>query len=106
MTKEEWARMRAKFYCPHGYTNVWDRNSLRGKERITIDSNKAIHLNQKPSDLMTLIIEASSDLEDVIWEPFGGLFTASIAAKNLGRKAFGSEIDWTYFFYGVQRAKE
>ncbi len=39
MTKEEWARMRAKFYCPHGYTNVWDRNSLRGKERITIDSN-------------------------------------------------------------------
>lgn len=106
MTKEEWARMRAKFYCPHGYTNVWDRNALRGKERITIDSNKAIHLNQKPLDLITLIIEASSDIEDVIWEPFGGLFTASIAAKNLGRKAFGSEIDWTYFFYGVQRAKE
>ncbi len=44
---------------------------------------------------MTLIIEASSELEDFIWEPFGGLFTASIAAKNLGRKY------WTYFFYGV-----
>ncbi|NES03563.1 MAG: hypothetical protein F6K22_12345 [Okeania sp. SIO2F4] len=34
---------------------------------------------------MTLIIEASSDFKEVIWELFGVLFTASIAAKNLGR---------------------
>ncbi len=57
-------------------------------------------------DLISLIIEASRDIEDVIWEPFGGLFTAAIAAKNLGRKVFGSEIDWIYFFYSVQRTKE
>lgn len=104
--KQEWAAMRSKFYCPYGYTNVWERNALRGKERINIGSNKALHLNQKPLDLIKLIIEASSDIEDVIWEPFGGLFTASLAAKKLGRKAFAAEIDWTYFFYGVQRFKE
>ena len=106
MTREEWALMRSKFSCPHGYTNVWSRNALRGKERVTINSSKAIHLNQKPLDLMSLLIESSSDAGDVIWEPFGGLFSASLAAKRLHRKAYASEIDWTYFFYGVERIKE
>lgn len=106
ISREEWALMRSKFYCPHGFTNVWERNALRGKERITINSSKAIHLNQKPLDLMSLIIQSSSDVGDVVWEPFGGLFSASIAAKNLDRKAYGGEIDWTYFLYGVERIKE
>jgi DNA modification methylase len=30
---------------------------------------------------------------DVIWEPFGGLCSASLAAVTLGRRAFGAEID-------------
>jgi len=54
-------------------------------------------LNQKPLDLILAIIEASSDRGDVVWEPFGGLFTACIAARRLGRKAFGAEVDPTYF---------
>jgi len=102
---QEWARMRSKFNCPHGFTNVWDRNALHGSERFKVngDSGKAIHLNQKPLDLMTMIIRASSDKEDVVWEPFGGLFTACLAARNAGRRAFGGEIDPTYFHYGVKR---
>lgn len=106
MTRDEWASMRSKFSCPHGYTNVWSRNALRGKERVKIDSSRAIHLNQKPLDLMSLLIESSSDVGDIIWEPFGGLFSASLAAKRLNRKSYASEIDWTYFFYGVERIKE
>lgn len=106
MKKEEWLTMRSKFSCPHGFTNVWERNTLQGTERIKIDSSKAIHLNQKPLNLMSLIIEASSDRGDVVWEPFGGLFTGSLAARNLSRKAYGAEIDWTYFFYGVERVKD
>jgi site-specific DNA-methyltransferase (adenine-specific) len=38
-----------------------------------------------------------------VWEPFGGLFTASLAAKQLGRRSFAAEIDPTYFQFGVQR---
>jgi DNA modification methylase len=30
---------------------------------------------------------------DVIWEPFGGLCSASLAAVTLGRRAFAAEID-------------
>ena len=104
-TAEQWAAMRSKFDCPHGFTNVWERNSLRGAERFKIngDTGRAIHLNQKPLDLMTMIIRASTDKGNVVWEPFGGLFTACLAARSTGRRGFGAEIDPTYFHYGVKR---
>ena len=38
-------------------------------------------------------------------EPFGGLFTATLAAAKLGRLAFGGEIDPTYFQFGVERLR-
>jgi site-specific DNA-methyltransferase (adenine-specific) len=105
MTSEEWKKTRSHFNCPHGKTNVWQRNAVRGAERIKTHgtSGKAVHLNQKPLDLMTRIIEAATRPGEVIWEPFGGLFTGCVAARRLGRKAFGAEIDGTYFHYGVER---
>lgn len=108
VTADEWAKMRYKFHCPLGYTNVWERSALAGKERVKSPSkiSRAAHLNQKPLDLMKLIIESSSDKGDVIWEPFGGLFSASLAASMLGRKAFGAEIDEGYFSLGTERFKE
>lgn len=105
LSQEEWTGLRSKFNCPMGITNVWERNPLHGSERIRIPkiSNKAAHLNQKPLDLMRLIIEAASSAGDVVWEPFGGLFSASLAAYNSRRIAFGSEIDPTYYQLGVKR---
>lgn len=105
---EEWAAMRSVFHCPMGVTNVWDRNPLKGAERIRVPeiSGKAAHLNQKPLDLMRQIIEASSDAGHVVWEPFGGLFSASLAASQTGRKAFAGEIDPTYFQLGLGRFQQ
>jgi hypothetical protein len=103
LTGQEWSQMRSKFKCPHGFTNVWERQSLRGDERVKTISGKALHLNQKPLDLMKLVVEASTDENDVLWEPFGGLFSAALAARQLKRKAFSCEIDPDYFYYGVQR---
>lgn len=105
-TLEQWIKMRSKFKCPHGVTNIWDRPPVNGKERIKTEDGKAIHLNQKPLDLMKMIIKASTDEGDVIWEPFGGLFTASLAAYELNRRAFSAEIDPTYFQFGVKRFSE
>jgi site-specific DNA-methyltransferase (adenine-specific) len=103
LTSQEWADMRSKFYCPYGVTNVWNRSAVRGMERVKTPTGRAIHLNQKPLDLMSRIIEASTDAGDVVWEPFGGLFTGCLAALRLHRKAFGAEIDPTYYQYGVRR---
>jgi DNA modification methylase len=105
MTAQDWSKMRSKFHCPHGWTNVWDRPSLKGAERVKVPmrDSKAAHLNQKPLDLMRNIIEASSDVGDVIWEPFGGLLSASMAAKLSGRRAFGGELDPDYYQLAVSR---
>ena len=103
VSEAAWARMRSKFNCPHGVTNVWERSAVRGAERVKVEGGRAVHLNQKPLDLMTRIIASSTDVGDVVWEPFGGLFTASLAACKLERKAFAAEIDPTYFQYGVER---
>ncbi len=102
-TGETWVKMRSKFFCPHGVTNVWERNPVNGGERLKAPNGKAVHLNQKPLDLMAMIIEASSEPGDVVWEPFGGLFTASLAARNTNRRSFACEIDATYYQYGVSR---
>jgi hypothetical protein len=108
LTSVEWEKMRPVFHCPHGYTNVWDRKPLQGSERIKapVARNKTAHLNQKPLDLMRLIIEASSDEGDIVWEPFGGLFSGCLAAKLLRRKAYGAEIDRAYFSLGIERFQQ
>lgn len=104
MTAEEWQLMRSKFYCPVGFTNVWDRPPLKGAERVKVPGGgKAAHLNQKPLDLMEMIILSSSDEGDVVWEPFGGLFSASLASQRLGRKAYSAEIIPSYYNLGLSR---
>ncbi|MDR2195248.1 MAG: site-specific DNA-methyltransferase [Gallionellaceae bacterium] len=108
MTLEEWASMRSVFQCPMGVTNVWERNPLSGSERVKVPeiSGKAAHLNQKPLDLMRMIIEASSKPGHVVWEPFGGLFSASLAAMQTRRRAYACELDSTYFQLGLSRFKQ
>jgi len=105
LTSEDWSRKRAKFNCPVGYTNVWNRNPLKGMERIKVKdvSGKAAHLNQKPLDLMRMLIESSSDAGDVVWEPFVGLMSVSVAARDVDRKSFACEIDSTYFQLAIRR---
>jgi len=103
VSEASWASMRSKFNCPHGVTNVWQRSPVRGEERVKIDGGRAVHLNQKPLDLMARIIESSTDVGDVVWEPFGGLFSASLAARKLQHKAYAAEIDPSYYQFGVER---
>ena len=105
-SSEDWEKMRTTFNCPYGVTNVWERKALRGKERVTIPGGKAVHLNQKPLDLITMLIEASTLKGEVVWEPFGGLFTSMVAALKTGRKGFGGEIDSTYFQFACNRLDE
>ena len=65
MTKEDWEHMKPKFNCPFGVTNVWTTAQLRNSERIK-KGLKAVHLNQKPLELIGRIIEMSSFLSDDI----------------------------------------
>ena len=48
-------------------------------------SLSAAHLNQKPLQFMQRILSAATDPGDIVWEPFGGLASASVAAVETGR---------------------
>jgi site-specific DNA-methyltransferase (adenine-specific) len=54
---------------------------------------------------MRLIIEASSDKNDTIWEPFGGLCSAAVAAHQLGRRCYAAEKEKCFFDVAVKRLK-
>lgn len=102
LTGDEWRRMRAKFCCDVGITNVWREPPVRGAERLK-KKYKSVHLNQKPLKLIELTIRASSGEADVVWEPFGGLCTAAIAAHRLRRKSFSAEIISHFYELAVGR---
>lgn len=105
ITKDEWVAMRSKFYCPIGITNVWQVPQLRNRERLK-NNQKAIHLNQKPLSLIKRTIEMTSDINDVIWDPFAGLFTTAVASFELDRACYCAEIRQDIFDYGVERVEE
>ncbi len=96
-SRSEWSRMRAKFSCEVGVSNVWREPAVRGAERMKTTPYKCIHMNQKPLRLLELILRASSDEGDVVWEPFGGLCSIAIASVNTSRRCYSAEILPDYF---------
>lgn len=102
LTAQEWELMRAKFYCEAGFTNVWNLPPVRGKERLKTQY-KCLHTNQKPLELIDLIVRLSSDPGDMVWEPFGGLCTAGVASLRLGRRCISAEILPEFYRAAIRR---
>lgn len=105
VSPDEWEKLRAKFSCSFGVHNVWSEPPVRNGERIK-NGSKAVHLNQKPLSLMRLILQASSDARDVVWEPFGGTCTAAMAALLLKRRCYAAERIDEYFDLACRRLED
>jgi hypothetical protein len=100
----EWSRLRDVWTHQHGLTNVWTHPPLNGSERFrgsgtrsaprvyNPGKNATLHLNQKPLEFMRRIIMACTQPGDVVWEPFGGLCSAAVAAVEMCRDAYAAEI--------------
>ena len=78
--------------------NVWHFNRVRFRM-----SEYENHPTQKPIALLDRIIKASSNVGDLILDPFAGTFTTSFVAQNLGRKSIGIEIAADYVKIGLRR---
>lgn len=78
--------------------NVWDFPRVR--YRMEEFEN---HPTQKPVALLNRIIQASSNVGDVVLDPFSGSFTTSFVAKMLNRKSIGIEINEDYVKIGLRR---
>ena len=105
----QWARLRAKFDCDVGVTNVWREPQVSGSERIQGVRNgmrykfSSLHGNQKPLKFIELTIRAATDEGDVVWEPFGGLCPGAVVSYRLGRQYYGAEIIPEFYLAAVER---
>ena len=105
ITAQKWDHLRATWHHRNGITNVWSRPPLADSERLkgTMERSapraykptkqSAAHLNQKPLDLMLTQVAATTNIGEIVWEPFGGLASASVASLLLGRHPYVAEID-------------
>ena len=64
------------------------------------------HPTQKPEVLMSYFIQVLSNPDDIVLDPFMGSGTTGVAAKRLGRKFIGIEIDKEYFKIAEARINE
>jgi site-specific DNA-methyltransferase (adenine-specific) len=115
VTAKEWDALRYQWNHAHGLTNVWQMGPLHGEERVKGTMRRAAprvhnpsilssaHLNQKPLEFMRRIVAAVTVPGDVVWEPFGGLASAGVAALETGRYPCVAEVDHEFAELASQR---
>ncbi len=80
----------------------WHIPLATGKQRVKHNGSKA-HSTQKPEGLLYRVILSSSNVGDVILDPFFGSGTTGAVAKKLGRHWIGIERDAKYIKVAQQR---
>src|SRR5207253_8756200 len=109
ITVDAWARLRAKFTCSVGVSNVWEHPQVAGAERVEGVRQRmkwkysSLHGSQKPLHLIEIAIHASSEPGDVVWEPFGGLCPAAVCSQRLRRRSYSAEIVPEFYFAAARR---
>mgnify|MGYP002854278797 CR=1 FL=1 len=78
--------------------NVWEFPRVR--YRMDEYEN---HPTQKPIALLDRIIRASSNIGDLVLDPFSGTFTTAYVARQLGRNCIGIELQDEYIKIGLRR---
>lgn len=61
------------------------------------------HPTQKPEALLSRIIKASSNPDDIVFDPFAGSFTTGAVAKRLGRNSISIDIEPEFYKIGLRR---
>ena len=109
-------RVRAPYRDRAGNPKDW-QDTASGKFRATHPSNlwtdisvpfwsmpeNTDHPTQKPEKLIAKMILASSNLGDVVFDPFLGSGTTSVVAKKLGRRYVGIEQEKLYCCWAEKR---
>ena len=88
-------QMRSDWYIP----------ICNGSERIKVNGQKA-HSTQKPSELLLRILLSTSNVGDVVLDPFMGSGTTGAVAKRLGRNYIGIEKEKFYINIAKERIKK
>ena len=81
-----------------GTKNVLEVNNILG--------GKKVHPTEKPVELNKILIENSSEENDIVLDPFMGSGSCGVACKELNRDFIGIEIDKKYFEIAKERIDE
>jgi modification methylase len=74
----------------------WALPICSGEERVKDETGAKAHPTQKPEALLHRVILASTEVGDVILDPFFGVGTTGAAARRLGRRFIGIEREPRY----------
>ena len=88
-------QMRSDWYIP----------ICSGQERIKVNGQKA-HSTQKPEELLYRVVLASSNIGDMVLDPFSGSGTTAAIAKKLNRNFIGIEKEDFYVEVANQRLEK
>ncbi len=76
---------------------------VQGKERIKKTDGRAAHPTQKPEKLIEMVFIASSDVNDLVLDPFFGTGTTGVVAEKLHRRWIGIETNCNYINIAERR---
>lgn len=83
--------------------SVWRFPVCSGNERLKNAQGEKLHSTQKPESLLYRIIALTSNVDDVVFDPFGGTMTTAAMAKRLGRHYLTIEQSADYVAAGAVR---
>lgn len=86
--------------------NCCTSDILEVPNKKTKINGKNIHDTEKPIDLMKILIENSSQENDVVLDSFMGVGATGIACKKLNRNFIGIELDEAYFNIAKERIEK
>ena len=83
-------------------------NNMGTKNILDVKNNRTnrLHPTEKPVELMKILIENSSNKNDIVLDPFMGAGSTGVASVESGRKFIGIEIDKSYYDVSKQRLKD
>lgn len=95
----------------NGKQHIWEPNPDGAKPKDVIEipttcngmHEKTPHPTQKPEELLRKIIFASTDENDVVFDPFLGSGTTAVCAEQLKRKWIGCDLSKEYLGWAVDR---
>lgn len=83
--------------------SVWKIAICQGNERLKDENGQKLHSTQKPEELLYRIINISSNIGDLVLDPFAGTMTTGAIAKKTGRNFIGIDSNQKYCQYGQKR---
>ncbi len=115
-----WAKPGSRRLNGLGGFNLWEPVLMYGKRRIWHDfkllpdslkgagesRTKGLHPCPKPLNLYRWLVKEGSDVGDIVLDPFLGSGTSAIAARALGRKCIGIEIEKKYCDLAIDRLRQ